>query len=129
MMAIAGWGAFLRWSRSSVSSSSAFLKALVVATPLGVIAIESGWVVTEVGRQPWIIQGVLKTADAVTPMPGLVLPLILFTFIYVFLAVIVSLNVTVTGALTATLVEPLAGSKLVIVGAVVSAPEPEASKV
>jgi cytochrome d ubiquinol oxidase subunit I len=91
MMALAVWGSFLRWSRSSVSSSSAFLKALVVATPLGVIAIESGWVVTEVGRQPWIIQGVLKTADAVTPMPGLVLPLILFTLIYVFLALIVSL--------------------------------------
>jgi len=90
MMAIAGWGVYL-WRRARVSSSTAFLKTLVVATPLGVIAIESGWVVTEVGRQPWIIQGVLKTADAVTPMPGLMLPLILFTLIYMFLAVIVLL--------------------------------------
>jgi cytochrome d ubiquinol oxidase subunit I len=90
MMAIAGWGGYLWW-RSSVSSSTAFLKTLVVAMPLGVVAIESGWVVTEVGRQPWIIQGVLKTADAVTPMPGLMLPLVLFTLIYVFLAVVVSL--------------------------------------
>ena len=91
MMAIAGWGFYLWWRRSVVSSSSAFLKTLVAATPVGVIAIESGWVVTEVGRQPWIIQGVLKTADAVTPMPGLMLPFIFFTLIYVFLAVVVSL--------------------------------------
>ena len=90
MMAIAGWGVFLWWRRSTVSSSSTFLKTLVVATPLGVVAIESGWVVTEVGRQPWIIQGVLKTADAVTPMPGLVVPFVLFTLIYVFLTVVVS---------------------------------------
>jgi cytochrome bd ubiquinol oxidase subunit I len=91
MMAIAGWGFYLWWRRSAVSSSSAFLKVLVAATPVGVIAIESGWVVTEVGRQPWIIQGVLKTADAVTPMPGLTIPFILFTLVYVFLAVVVSL--------------------------------------
>jgi cytochrome bd ubiquinol oxidase subunit I len=90
MMAIAGWGVYLWWRRSRVSSSSAFLKTLVVAMPLGVIAIESGWVVTEVGRQPWIIQGVLKTADAVTPMQGLTFPLIVFTLIYVFLAAVVS---------------------------------------
>jgi len=91
MMAIAGWGFYLWWRRSAVSSSSAFLKTLVAATPAGVIAIESGWVVTEVGRQPWIIQGVLKTADAVTPMPGLAIPFVIFTLIYLFLAVIVSL--------------------------------------
>jgi cytochrome d ubiquinol oxidase subunit I len=90
MMAIAVWGVYLWWRRSTVSSSSTFLKTLVVATPLGVLAIESGWVVTEVGRQPWIVQGVLKTADAVTPMPGLIVPFALFTLIYVFLAVVVS---------------------------------------
>jgi cytochrome d ubiquinol oxidase subunit I len=89
MMAIAGWGVYLWWRRSRVSSS-AFLKTLVVAMPLGVIAIESGWIVTEVGRQPWIIQGVLKTADAVTPMQGLTFPLIVFTLIYLFLAAVVS---------------------------------------
>jgi cytochrome d ubiquinol oxidase subunit I len=91
MMGIAVWGLYLRWRRGTLTGSTMFLKTLVAATPLGVIAIESGWVVTEVGRQPWIIQGVMKTADAVTPMPGLVAPLILFTAIYVFLAVIVTL--------------------------------------
>ena len=89
MMAVAAWGAYLRWRNSTVTSSRAFLKTLVLAAPLGFIAIESGWVVTEVGRQPWIIQGVMKTADAVTPMPGLVFPLIAFTVIYLFLSVMV----------------------------------------
>jgi cytochrome d ubiquinol oxidase subunit I len=56
---------------------------------LGLIAIESGWVVTEVGRQPWIITGIMRTTDAVTPMPGLTVPLIFFTLLYVGLAGIV----------------------------------------
>ena len=91
MMALAAWGAYLRWRHSTFTSSPLFLKALVIASPLGFIAIESGWVVTEVGRQPWIIQGVMKTADALTPMPGLLFPLIVFSAIYIFLAAIVSL--------------------------------------
>ena len=45
--------------------------------------------VTELGRQPWIIYGVMRTADAVTPMPGLVVPLVTFTAIYVFLGFVV----------------------------------------
>jgi cytochrome d ubiquinol oxidase subunit I len=44
--------------------------------------------VTEVGRQPWIIYGVMRTAEAVTPMPGLVVPFVTFTVLYIFLAVI-----------------------------------------
>jgi cytochrome d ubiquinol oxidase subunit I len=46
-------------------------------------------VVTEVGRQPWIIYGYMRTADAVTPMPGLVVPFTTFTLLYVFLSVLV----------------------------------------
>jgi cytochrome d ubiquinol oxidase subunit I len=65
------------------------LRALVVAGPLGFIAIEAGWVVTEVGRQPWIIHGILRTADAVTPVPGLVVPFVTFTVLYIILAVLV----------------------------------------
>jgi len=61
----------------------------VAAAPMGFICIEAGWVVTEVGRQPWVIQGVLRTADAVTPMPGLVVPFLTFTLLYCFLGVIV----------------------------------------
>ena len=41
------------------------------------------------GRQPWIIHGVMRTADAVTPMPGLVVPLVFFTGMYIFLGFVV----------------------------------------
>jgi cytochrome d ubiquinol oxidase subunit I len=56
---------------------------------MGFIAIEAGWTVTEVGRQPFIIQGVLRTADAVTPVPNLTIPLITFSLVYLFLAFVV----------------------------------------
>ena len=53
----------------------AFCSCVALAAPLGFIAVEAGWTVTEVGRQPWIIYGVLRTRDALTPMPGLIWPL------------------------------------------------------
>lgn len=67
-----------------------FLVLAVLATPLGFIALEAGWVVTEVGRQPWIIYGIMRTADAVTPMPGLVWPFLVFTAVYLFLSATVT---------------------------------------
>jgi cytochrome d ubiquinol oxidase subunit I len=66
------------------------LRLFVVSVPLGYIAIEAGWIVTEVGRQPWIINGVMRTKDAVTPMPGIVYSFYLFTAVYISLAVIVT---------------------------------------
>jgi cytochrome d ubiquinol oxidase subunit I len=83
------YGAFLWWRKRALPDGKWFLRALVLAAPAGMVAIEAGWVVTEVGRQPWIIQGVMKTADAVTPMPNLIVPFITFTLLYIFLAVIV----------------------------------------
>ena len=66
-----------------------FLWAIVLASPLGFIALEAGWTVTEVGRQPWIMQDLMRTADAVTPMPGLVVPFLGFTVLYIGLAITV----------------------------------------
>src|SRR5687767_2912800 len=66
------------------------LKLFAVSVPLGYIAIEAGWIVTEVGRQPWIIYGIMRTKDAVTPMPGIVYSFYLFTAVYVSLALIVT---------------------------------------
>src|SRR5439155_692121 len=65
------------------------LRGLAAAGPLGFLAIETGWVVTELGRQPWIIYGVMRTREAVTPVPGLVVPLVIFTAVYIFLAIVV----------------------------------------
>ena len=89
MVAVAVWGAYLAWRRRALADSRRFLRAVVAAAPLGFVAIETGWTVTEVGRQPWIIYGVMRTAEAVTPMPGLVAPFLAFTLLYVFLAMIV----------------------------------------
>jgi cytochrome d ubiquinol oxidase subunit I len=90
LMIVTLWGAALWWRRRErLPDNKWFLRALVLAAPAGMIAIEAGWTVTEVGRQPWIIYGVMRTRDAVTTMPGLVVPFITFTLLYVFLAAIV----------------------------------------
>jgi cytochrome bd ubiquinol oxidase subunit I len=93
MMAIAVWSARRFWrGRKNKGKdwidSKWFLRSLIAAAPLGFIAIETGWTVTEVGRQPWIIYGIMRTKDAVTPMPGLVVPFVTFTILYIFLAII-----------------------------------------
>jgi cytochrome d ubiquinol oxidase subunit I len=84
------WIAWMAIKRRDLTSNRILLGAIAVSAPMGFIAIEAGWTVTEVGRQPWIIYGVLRTADAVTPMPGLVVPFLLFTLLYCFLGVVVA---------------------------------------
>ena len=83
------WAAWRQWRSPSLADSRAFLWVVIAFAPLGFIAIEAGWFVTEVGRQPWIIQGVMRTADAVTPMPGLIVPFLAITLLYLILAAIV----------------------------------------
>lgn len=65
------------------------MNCFVLATPVGFIAVEAGWTVTETGRQPWIINGIMKTKDAVTPMPGIIYSFYLYTAIYFSLALFV----------------------------------------
>ncbi len=71
--------------KNTLFESRWLLWLIVMATPLGMLAIEAGWVVTEVGRQPWIIYGIMKTKDAVTPVPGQVFHFGLFVVLYAFL--------------------------------------------
>jgi cytochrome d ubiquinol oxidase subunit I len=66
-----------------------FLRAVLYASPAGFVALEAGWLVTEWGRQPFSVVGVLRTADSVTPVGNLAVPFVLFTALYVFLAVMV----------------------------------------
>jgi cytochrome bd ubiquinol oxidase subunit I len=65
-----------------------FLVVLVCCAPLGFIAIEAGWMVTELGRQPWIIYGFMRTKDALTPIPGMQCHFYLFLFLYLFLSIV-----------------------------------------
>ncbi len=90
MALVAAWALALMVRRRDLGAHRWLLRALGVAAPMGFICTEAGWVVTEVGRQPWVIHGVLHTADAVTPMPGLVIPFLTFTVLYCFLGVIVA---------------------------------------
>jgi cytochrome d ubiquinol oxidase subunit I len=88
-LAVLGVWVLVRLIRRRRLDTPWLLRCLVVAGPLAFLAIQAGWTVTEVGRQPWIIQGVMRTADAVTPMPALVVPFTVFTLLYVGLAAVV----------------------------------------
>ncbi|WP_135663995.1 cytochrome ubiquinol oxidase subunit I [Halorhabdus rudnickae] len=65
-IALAFWGGYLIY-RDRLSESSRYLKVMIAASPLGYAALLTGWYVTEIGRQPWVIQDVLTTSDAVSP--------------------------------------------------------------
>jgi cytochrome d ubiquinol oxidase subunit I len=86
MIFVALWAGWRQWRSRSLANSRIFLWAVVAAAPLGFVALEAGWMVTELGRQPWIIQGVMRTADAVTPMPGLIVPFLAISIVYLVLA-------------------------------------------
>jgi cytochrome d ubiquinol oxidase subunit I len=83
MIAVGLIGAFL-WLRGRLFTTSWFLRALVWVSPLGFVAVLSGWFVAEVGRQPWTVYGVLRTADAASPVPGgsVLASLLLFILVY-----------------------------------------------
>jgi cytochrome bd ubiquinol oxidase subunit I len=89
-MALIGvWVVVATIRKRPVAESRLLLRAIALATPFGFIATEAGWTVTEVGRQPWVVNGLVRTADAVTPMPGLVYPMTVFTLLYIGLAAVV----------------------------------------
>jgi cytochrome d ubiquinol oxidase subunit I len=90
MMGISLLYFFAVWRRKVWRNSRWLFTLFAVMTPLGFIAVEAGWTVTEVGRQPWILQGIMRTADAVTPMPGIIYSFYLFTAVYVSLGLIVT---------------------------------------
>jgi cytochrome bd ubiquinol oxidase subunit I len=91
LVAFALFWAFTRWRRPSWLRSRAFLWLLVGLSPLGFIALEAGWIVTEVGRQPWIVYKVMRTADAVTPVPGQVFSFAALAVLYLVLGVLSTL--------------------------------------
>ena len=78
---------FMVWRRKAVQPGRLQLWLLVALAPAGFIAIEAGWIVTEVGRQPWIIWHVMRTEDAVTQVPNQFAAFGGFTILYAILAV------------------------------------------
>ena len=82
MVAITAWA----WiARRRLQESRAFLLAAICSIPAGYIAVTAGWTTTEVGRQPWVVYGHLRTADAVSPNltgPDVALSLALYVVVY-----------------------------------------------
>jgi len=80
--------AFLR--RNKLTEAPRLLKAMLFAIPLPYLAIEAGWVVAEVGRQPWIVYGLMKTADAVSPIvtSQVAFSLVALTLLYALLGAV-----------------------------------------
>jgi len=78
----------LRWRRREWLHHPRFLALVALLGPAGFVALEAGWLVTEWGRQPFAIQGVMRTADAVTPLGGLAVPFVAFNLLYLFLGAV-----------------------------------------
>jgi cytochrome bd ubiquinol oxidase subunit I len=80
------WFWLAYWRRGFVAlDSRPLLWLVVVCGPLGFVALQSGWVVTEVGRQPWVINGVMRTSAGVTPAEGVAGMFFLFSALYLLL--------------------------------------------
>lgn len=76
------WGAWWRY-REAALANKWLLRAMVLCGSFGFIALEAGWFVTEVGRQPWVINGIMRTSEAVTPASGV--PAMFFAFALLYL--------------------------------------------
>ncbi|MGY1704529.1 cytochrome ubiquinol oxidase subunit I [Geodermatophilus sp. SYSU D00697] len=85
LLLLAAWLGWSWWRRRRIPGTPWFLRAVAVSGVAAVLAMEAGWVVTEVGRQPWIVYGVMRTAEAVSPAPGLYLGFYAVVAVYVAL--------------------------------------------
>ncbi len=83
MFGLAVASLWLRW-QGRLFSTRWFLRALVVMTPSGVVATLGGWYLAETGRQPWVIYGILRTVDAISPVPAGVLLSTLIAFVCIY---------------------------------------------
>lgn len=71
LLGITAWLAWSWWRRRDIPRSVWFLRAVALSGVASVVAMETGWIATEVGRQPWIVYEIMLTRDAVSPAPGL----------------------------------------------------------
>jgi cytochrome d ubiquinol oxidase subunit I len=71
LLGLGAWLAFVWWKRRDIPRTPWFLRAVAVSGAASVLALWCGWIVTEVGRQPWIVQGYMRTEEAVTQADGI----------------------------------------------------------
>jgi cytochrome d ubiquinol oxidase subunit I len=87
LLGLAAWLALSWWRRRDFPGSVWFLRAVAVSGVAAVVALECGWIVTEVGRQPWIVYGVMRTREAVTGAEGIWYSLVAVSLLYLALGV------------------------------------------
>ncbi|SEG13302.1 cytochrome bd-I ubiquinol oxidase subunit 1 apoprotein [Thermomonospora echinospora] len=88
LLALSAWAALAWWRRRALPRSRWFLWGAAAAGPAAVLAVEAGWIVTEVGRQPWTVFRTLRTSGAVNPAPGLIWGFVLLAVVYAVLTVV-----------------------------------------
>jgi len=71
LLALGGWLGFVWWRRRDIPRTPWFLRAVAISGIGAILALWFGWIVTEVGRQPWIVQGYMRTSEAVTEAKGI----------------------------------------------------------
>lgn len=86
LVALLFWLLFWR-RRERLFAQKWLLRGIIVAGPCTIVAVICGWLVTELGRQPWVISGFLRTRDAVTPAPWVSLSFLIFVLVYLLLSV------------------------------------------
>ncbi|SCB40227.1 cytochrome ubiquinol oxidase subunit I [Rhizobium hainanense] len=86
MLLLGLWSLYLRW-RGGLYHSRTFLRFATLMGPSGLIAILAGWLTTEIGRQPWVVYGVMRTKDAVSNHSALALSTTLIMFVIMYCAV------------------------------------------
>jgi len=82
------WFGFVWWRKRDIPKTPWFLRAVAVSGISAVVALECGWIVTEVGRQPWIVYNVMRTKDAVTNSSGVWVTFTLVLLLYVLLGTV-----------------------------------------
>jgi cytochrome d ubiquinol oxidase subunit I len=87
LLGLALWFFSSMWARQRVPEARLMLALVTMSGFAGFVAVEAGWMVTELGRQPWIIYGIVRTSQAITPAPGLVVSFVASVAIYIGLAV------------------------------------------
>ena len=90
LLMLAGIIFFISLKKKKWTKKKIYWLFFTLLAPMGFIALEAGWIVTEVGRQPWIIHNIMKTKDAVTPMPGIVYSFYMYVLVYLTLTIAVS---------------------------------------
>src|SRR5690606_12047311 len=80
------WGAWSRW-RDRLYATRALMRFALWMGPAGLIAILAGWSTTEIGRQPWVVQGLLRTSEAVSAHSATQVGISLAIFVVVYFAV------------------------------------------